>query len=164
MDCTYKVNRYNMPMLNVVGVTATYETFNAGFVLLSGETEKEYVWALEAFSTVVRPALVVTDRELALINAISTAWPGTVNILCTWHVNKTVLATFSKLAWGGGGACDKCLAEWNNVLYCVTEESFQAKWTAFREKWTALQPSAVDYVTQSWMAHKEKVARCWTNR
>ncbi|KAH6576989.1 hypothetical protein BASA62_001099 [Batrachochytrium salamandrivorans] len=31
MDCTYKTNRFGMPLLNIVGITATDSTFNAGF-------------------------------------------------------------------------------------------------------------------------------------
>ncbi|KAI9919854.1 hypothetical protein PsorP6_015351 [Peronosclerospora sorghi] len=37
MDATYKTNRYGMPLLNIVGVTATYSSFNAGFAFLREE-------------------------------------------------------------------------------------------------------------------------------
>ncbi|KAH9251488.1 hypothetical protein BASA81_010656 [Batrachochytrium salamandrivorans] len=39
MDCTYKTNRFGMPLLNIVGITATYNTFNAGFAFICNETE-----------------------------------------------------------------------------------------------------------------------------
>ncbi|KAH6581272.1 hypothetical protein BASA50_004357 [Batrachochytrium salamandrivorans] len=39
MDCTYKTNRFGMPLLNIVGITATYKTFNAGFAFICNETE-----------------------------------------------------------------------------------------------------------------------------
>jgi hypothetical protein len=31
LDCTYKTNKFDMPLLNVVGIMSTYATFNAGF-------------------------------------------------------------------------------------------------------------------------------------
>ncbi|TPX46103.1 hypothetical protein CcCBS67573_g10334 [Chytriomyces confervae] len=88
MDCTYKTNRFRMPLLNIVGITATYETFNAGFAFICNETESEYIWALTAFSAIVVPGVIVTDRELSLMNAITAVFPSTHNLLCVWHVNK----------------------------------------------------------------------------
>ncbi|TPX75728.1 hypothetical protein CcCBS67573_g03004 [Chytriomyces confervae] len=59
MDCTYKTNCFGMPLLNIIGITATFESFNAGFAFLCDETEAEYTWALKAFSVVVAPAVIV---------------------------------------------------------------------------------------------------------
>ena len=53
MDCTYKTNRFGMPLLNIVGITSTFHSFNAGFAFICEETELEYTWALKAFSNVV---------------------------------------------------------------------------------------------------------------
>ncbi len=39
MDCTYKTNRFGMPLLNIVGVTSTYHSFNAGFIFMPEEIE-----------------------------------------------------------------------------------------------------------------------------
>jgi hypothetical protein len=36
-DCTYKTNRYNMPLLHFLGVTPINTSFSAGFVFLPGE-------------------------------------------------------------------------------------------------------------------------------
>jgi hypothetical protein len=33
MDCTYKTNRFGMPLLKIVGFTSTFKTINAGFFL-----------------------------------------------------------------------------------------------------------------------------------
>jgi hypothetical protein len=46
LDCTYKTNKFGMPLLNVVGITSTYATFNAGFAFLHAENEETYAWAL----------------------------------------------------------------------------------------------------------------------
>ena len=34
MDCTYKTNRFGMPLLNIVGIMATYRGFNTGFTFI----------------------------------------------------------------------------------------------------------------------------------
>jgi hypothetical protein len=47
LDCTYKTNKFGMPLLNMVGITSTYATFNASFTFLHAENEEAYVWVLE---------------------------------------------------------------------------------------------------------------------
>jgi MULE transposase domain len=42
MDCTYKTNRYRMPLLNIIGVTSMHTTINLGFVFMHREKETDY--------------------------------------------------------------------------------------------------------------------------
>ena len=37
IDCTYRTNMYNMPLLHFTGVTPTGENFSIGFALLLAE-------------------------------------------------------------------------------------------------------------------------------
>jgi len=76
LDCTYKTNKFGMPLLNVVGITSTYATFNAGFAYLHAENEEAYAWALQQFSEVVTPKVLCTDWELTLMNGIARVFPG----------------------------------------------------------------------------------------
>jgi hypothetical protein len=98
IDCTYKTNKYKLPLLNIVGINFTYSSFNAGFVFLSDETEESYLWALQQFRGILKsgPAVITTDRELALVRAIETVFPTTINILCIWHINKNILKALKK--------------------------------------------------------------------
>ena len=72
MDCTYKTNRFGMSLLNIVGITATNNTFNAGFAFICNEMKPMYVYALQSFKFVTKPSVVVTDRELTLMTSIAT--------------------------------------------------------------------------------------------
>jgi hypothetical protein len=81
LDCTYKTNKFGMPLLNVVGITSTYATFNAGFAFLHAENKEAYAWVLEQFSKVVTPKVLCTDRKLALMNGITRVFCGCHNIL-----------------------------------------------------------------------------------
>ncbi|KAI9913225.1 hypothetical protein PsorP6_006225 [Peronosclerospora sorghi] len=98
MDSTYKTNRFGMPLLNIVGITATYGTFNAGFAFIPYETEEEYVWALENFSVVAVPADIVTDREISLMNAISRYLHFGTNSTSRGEGNHFVLKRYLKIA------------------------------------------------------------------
>lgn len=51
LDCTYKTNKYGMPLLDVIGVDACQRSFCIAFAFLGGETEDDYIWALGRLST-----------------------------------------------------------------------------------------------------------------
>ena len=42
LDCTYKTNKYIMPLLDIVGVDACQRLFCITFAFLSGESEEDY--------------------------------------------------------------------------------------------------------------------------
>ena len=43
LDCTYKTNKYGMPLLDMIGVNATQRSFCIAFAFLSSETEANYI-------------------------------------------------------------------------------------------------------------------------
>ncbi len=61
LNCMYKTNKFDMPLLNVVSITSTYATFNIGFAFLHAENKEAYAWVLEQFSKVVTPKVLWTD-------------------------------------------------------------------------------------------------------
>jgi hypothetical protein len=79
MDCTYRTNRYNMPLLHIAAPSATHHYFSIAFCLLSGEGESDYEWALKQFRDLVRqdikaPEVILTDDCRALKNALKTVF------------------------------------------------------------------------------------------
>jgi hypothetical protein len=93
-DCTYKTNRFKMLLLHFVGVTPCNNSFSFGFAFLAGETEADYCWVVNGLKATLKergePWLFVTDRDLALMNAIAEIFPLASNIICTWHIEKNV--------------------------------------------------------------------------
>ena len=99
LDCTYKTNQLGMPLLVIVGLTCLNSTFIASYVFLKNETFNTYNWALNRFKAWmgVNPEVLVTDRELALMNAIGSVFPSAKHLLCLWHIAKNILAKTRKL-------------------------------------------------------------------
>ena len=52
-DCTFKTNRYNMPLLNLAGVTSINTTIQAVVVFVPNEKEVSYTWALEQYTDIL---------------------------------------------------------------------------------------------------------------
>ncbi|KAL5142025.1 Protein FAR1-RELATED SEQUENCE 6 [Glycine soja] len=102
IDSTYKTNRYRLPLLDFVGVTPTAMTFSAGFAYLEAERVNNIVWALEQFRGLFLrndrlPLVIVTDRDLALMNAVKIVFPESTNLLCRFHIDKNVKAKCKSL-------------------------------------------------------------------
>ncbi|KAL5123062.1 Protein FAR1-RELATED SEQUENCE 5 [Glycine soja] len=147
-EITYKTNRNRLPLLDFVGVTPTAMTFFAGFAYLEAEP-------LERFRGLFLrndhlPVVIVTDRDLALMNAVKTVFPECTNLLCKSHIDKNVKA--------------KCKSLIGTLVDCPSEHQFAESLQKFQiacSPW----PMFVDYVNNTWIIpHKEKFITTWTNK
>ncbi|XP_047337914.1 uncharacterized protein LOC124941614 [Impatiens glandulifera] len=94
IDATYKTNEYRSLLLEVVGITSTMRTYSLMLAYLSNEREEQLTWALGTLKKWMLekgtslPSVFVSDRDMALINAIEICFPTARHILCIWHINQ----------------------------------------------------------------------------
>jgi hypothetical protein len=169
LDCTYKTNKYGMPLLDMIGVDATGRSFCIAFAFLSGETEEDYVWALERLKTLyeqcggVFPSVILTDRCLAVMNAASVLFPSTTS-LCIWHANKAVLARCQPIfqtveEWG------EFYAFWFSILSSPTEKTYEERLKEFEKKYALTNLEQVGYIKETWLLpYKEKLVAAWVDQ
>jgi len=67
LDCTYKTNRFNMPLLNICGVTGNNKTPQFALCFLSGEKEEDYQWALGQLRNYMVSFVSREDYDVRLI-------------------------------------------------------------------------------------------------
>lgn len=132
MDCTYKTNKYKMPLFNIIGVSCFNKTFYAGFAFLKNEKEHDFLWALSKFKKVLgeenQPSVIMSDRCQAFINAVNVIFPTTAHLLCVWHIEKNILTNCRK-DFDTKEAFDTFLSMWTStVIYSSTETEFQKNW------------------------------------
>ncbi|XP_023754932.2 protein FAR1-RELATED SEQUENCE 5-like [Lactuca sativa] len=101
IDATYKTNKYNKPLVQIVGVTSTQKTFSIVFAFIHREKEANYTWVLNCLNstldTCMHPRVIITDRELALIKACETIFPDAARLLCRWHIEQNILKHCNKM-------------------------------------------------------------------
>ncbi|GAU41659.1 hypothetical protein TSUD_272430 [Trifolium subterraneum] len=102
MDSTYKTNKYNMPLFEIVGFTSTERTYNVGFAWLTNEKEDNFIWALQQLRSLVRnegslPKVILTDRDTALMNVVAQVFPTSAVLVCRVHVEKNVGSKIKEL-------------------------------------------------------------------
>jgi MULE transposase domain len=96
MDNTYNTNRKRMYLFQITVVTNLGSIANVGFGLLRSEKEEGFYWVVEAldrFRTYLQlpsPTVIITDKEMALKNALSAVFPSTQQQLCIFHLNKNM--------------------------------------------------------------------------
>ncbi|RZB74634.1 putative protein FAR1-RELATED SEQUENCE 10, partial [Glycine soja] len=168
IDSTYKTNRYRLPLLDFVGVTPTTMTFSAGFAYLEAERVNNIVWALERFRGLFLrhdrlPLVIVTDRDLTLMNAVKTVFPESTNLLCRFHIDKNVKAKCKSLI-GEKNAWDYVMDNWGTLVDCPSEYEFHESYQKFQVACSPW-PMFIDYVNDTWIIpHKEKFITAWTNK
>jgi len=98
LDCTYKTNKYHMPLLDITGIDATQWSFCIAFAFLSNKSKEDYTWVLKWLKSLYEqcnttpPSVILTDHCLAAINAATILFPSATTLICIWHANKAVLA------------------------------------------------------------------------
>ena len=165
MDCTYKTNRFRLPLLEIVGVTSTNLTFSVAFVYLEAERVENYTWAIEKLQSLMfadrLPNVVVTDRELALMNAVRLVFPTTTNLLCRWHISKNVLANCKKL-FERKEKWEAFMSAWSVLVFSSNEDEYERNLRSLTTDYYTY-PGAVKYVTESWLTpYKERFVAAWT--
>jgi hypothetical protein len=118
-DSTYRTNRFNMPLLQMGGVTGLHTNFAVAFALLSDETEESFSWALDRLAHTAQnvwdseaekyvprehqisfPLTIMSDYDTAFKNAAKRVFPIAQQQLCIWHVMKNVVYNVRRL-WDG---------------------------------------------------------------
>ncbi|XP_057432620.1 protein FAR1-RELATED SEQUENCE 5-like [Lotus japonicus] len=129
MDCTYKTKKFQIPLLEMVGLTSTGLTYSIAFCYMTRERTPDYVWALECMKSLLAdparlPGVIVTDRELDLLSAVRNIFPEATHLLCLFHINKNVEAK-CKLWVDTTYFKALVMQKWNEVVYAETATQFE---------------------------------------
>ena len=166
MDCTYKTNRYRMPLLEVVGVTSTDMTFSVGFGFLSSESSNSYTWVLDILKVLLEgwptPKVFVTDRELGLLSAIKGVFPDSSSLLCTWHINNMVMSNCKKY-FERGQDFTLFNDRWKALTFSPSEVVYESRLADLHAKYGAVN-GLMDYLVSTWLRdYKQCFISAWTD-
>ncbi|XP_076944427.1 protein FAR1-RELATED SEQUENCE 5-like [Bidens hawaiensis] len=134
IDTTYNTNVYKMPFVQIVGVTSTRKTFHIEMAAVSNEKKDNFTWVLTMLKTTLdncmMPRVILTDCDLALMNACEIVFPNAAKLLCRWHINENIkkhcrqsFATADKLV----GIIDRIMVSQLKAIKATFEESCKKK-------------------------------------
>ncbi|XP_038695428.1 protein FAR1-RELATED SEQUENCE 5-like [Tripterygium wilfordii] len=167
MDATYQTNRYGLPLLEIVGVTSTSQTFCIAFVYLHSEKEPSYTWALECLQSVMHGCtssrVIVTDRELELMKACAHVFPEDSKLVCRWHIYQSIL-TKCKPSVQDNRVWNAFYRMWTTVIESENENAYMSSMARLQ---VVLQkfPAVMKYLKDVWLTpYKEMFVSAWTDR
>ena len=96
------------------------------------------------------------------MNALEHIFPDSKNILCTWHVEKNILAKcknyfHTEEEWVAFIRC------WTEVVKSRTEKDFATQWSELCAKYDK-NPLIVNYIQGTWLPFKERFVSAWVDR
>jgi hypothetical protein len=163
LDCTYKTNRYKMPLLHIIGLSPSNSSYSIAFCFMQNEQEESYKWTLQTFFSWLDPLpfspVLCTDRDLALVGAIKSIYPRSPHLLCVWHINKNVLAK-TKQYFSSNEEFEAFMKLWKELINSSTIVEYKDRLAKFETRFS-LTPAALRYVKQTWLTYKEMFIRAW---
>ena len=102
-DSIYKINIFQIPLVNVIRMTGTNRNFFAKNMFILGERYENYIlifFIIKKLYNVYKlryPLTFVTNTYPAEIAAIERVFPGVNHILYIWHINCNILAKLKSL-------------------------------------------------------------------
>ena len=167
MDSTYKTNKYRQPLFEIVGMTSTELTFAVAFAYMESEQTDSFCWVLEKLKELfvqkdLRPKVILTDRDLALMKAVEIVFPTTQNLLCRFHINKNV-----------GMRCKQYVVKemretidtlWEEVVWASDEVEYAQKLEQLEQACFNCA-DFIDYVKDTWLIpHRHRFVGAWIDR
>ncbi|TYI10893.1 hypothetical protein ES332_A09G172000v1 [Gossypium tomentosum] len=147
VDATYKTNKYDLPFVQIVGVTSINKTFSIAFTFIINEKEENYNWALTCLKLTLEecmyPHVIVTNRELALMNACQQVFPDATRLLCRWHITENIKKHCRQSI--------KSQHEWDSfrAIWTVLVESLM--WILYTENYRKLQSMLSEYIIKKFI-------------
>jgi hypothetical protein len=180
MDCTYKTNKYKLPLLNIIALTAFNTVLPVAQCWLPREREEDYTWAMTTLRSflvemqVGLPRVFLTDRELAAMNALDAVFAGVPAMICRWHMNKNVISKARQVLgqvqvqnpapgqpkYENTWQTDAFMAVFYAAVDAATEEEFERKRAELRE----LNLQLAAYLDKHWWKFKVRIVRAWTDK
>ena len=180
LDCTYQTNEYNIPLLNIIGASSIGKTTQVGLCFLSGEAEHDFNWAIKALHGLFEghgirfPRIIITDRQIALMNALKTYFPTSHHLICRWHFNKCVLAKargsiHKQVKHTDAEGKEEFFDHTDTVNFmqlfyrCIDTDDVD-EFQRLKDELDTDYPVMREYFEKNWWPWKERLAKCYTNQ
>ncbi|CAO1618560.1 unnamed protein product [Sympodiomycopsis kandeliae] len=167
----YSVNRYRMPLVEFSGMTASGQTYIAGYALTQ-DCSREYLdWSIKTFIEMTAcpaPDIVINEENSHLKEAMDTHWPKAFKMLNREHVDKSVLSHAKVVLHKNRpshitdteatSALERFEMSWKKYFTSSTSQKVDSAWTELHSTHSndPLTSPLVQYVTRVWLPHRER--------
>ena len=106
--------------------------------------------------------MIVTNKHLALMNALEVVFPSSTNLLSESHISKNVKAK-CKMPVTKAEDWETMMDTWASLVSSIDEEMYK-QWLKSFTNMCAHYPTFQEYVYYTWlMHHRERYVQAWTD-
>ncbi|KAK9067756.1 hypothetical protein SSX86_011867 [Deinandra increscens subsp. villosa] len=172
IDATYKTNMYKLPFVQMIGVTSTGNSFLIASAFITYEREDNYTWVLERLKEILEgcymPRVILTDKDLALVNACGKVFPDASRQLCRWHIQENIFTNCrQKFSNRGVYTWDNFTRDWSYLCESSNEQLYQMNRNNIYKGLVKInRPDVLEYLDKNWLTDRFKVMfiSAWTNK
>ena len=165
MDSTYKMNRFNLPLFDIVGINCEQRTFFVAFCFLKGERYEDFKQTLARLVNVYNFWIthpletVITDQCTGLMAVISQHFPNTTHLTCFWHHRENLKTNYRKFFPittdnNPPVQTDKewlaFKAAWFHCLNANTKREYDLRQAELINIYAYSAPESLKYLTNNW--------------
>ncbi|XP_076958036.1 protein FAR1-RELATED SEQUENCE 2-like [Bidens hawaiensis] len=154
IDTTYNTNVYKLPFVQIVGVTSTYKTITIALSFIAKEKEDNFRWVLTRLKKMLHecmmPRVILTYRDLALINACNVVFPDAAKLLCRWHISQNI-KKHCKQSFAKGNNWEFFEELWSSVVFSPTPAAYEYSHKRLRDGLTRKHKRVFEYVNTNWL-------------
>ncbi|XP_074299128.1 uncharacterized protein LOC141630162 [Silene latifolia] len=167
IDSTYKTNKYDLILVQCVGVTPVRKSILIGYALIKRESSDGYIWVLRRLKSLlgpdVKPTVFVTDHDQRdLISALPEVFRTSYNFLCLFHVYNAVKAKATILEKNGNFGKAVAHDAWKKVIKAKTFDECKLEWNELKKKYCS-HPALISYLELTWWHKIHMFGKCFTN-
>lgn len=152
-DSGYALQGYDRPLALFTGVNHHKQTVIFGAAIIYDESKEAFQWLLDTFKMAMNgthPKTLLTDRSVALSEAVAATLPATAHRYCVWQIYQNALQQLSQAFHGSKTLeCNfkRCLFD------CEDEDEFVTAWKEMLEKY--------DLEDNQWLADLFSIKEKW---
>ncbi|KAK9053336.1 hypothetical protein SSX86_029969 [Deinandra increscens subsp. villosa] len=170
IDATYKTNVYKLPFVQMVGVTSTSQSFLIAHAFVTYEREDNFVWVLQRLKEILigcyEPRVIITDRDISLVNACTKVFPGASHQLCRWHIYQNI-KKHCRPSFGNDRvySWDDFKKAWNRLCNSATPELYEYNRNQIFIRLVAQKRmNVMKYLDDIWLEkHRHMFVSAWTD-
>ena len=169
IDSTFKLNRFNLPFLDVTLINNLGKSVTGFFALLNNQKYESYLWALQKLRRQLTkmPIVIFSDDETALRNgtlfkdnffinlAIKDVFPRATNYICSWHSEQNLKKKFYYLNKSKETEKKKLYELIKYLPYIQDEEDF------LQDSKTILKSKLITKEQKNYLKEKFKESHLW---
>jgi hypothetical protein len=165
MDGTFNTNRIKMPLIDILGVTNTGNSFIFAFCFVTSESSDNWGFVLQCLERVVYeglplPRVVLADQGLGLRSVFQRVWSRAVLQFCEWHAAQNIKARLAKQRYKKEERNELMDLVWK-YLWSATELELEANRAELKN---AMKPAEAEYIEKYWIPKERQLIRVYTTQ